>query len=99
MPRLKEDPSTLPVLLTGELPAYEVKTGNWRSIRPVIHKEKCTGCALCWKFCPDACITLKDGKPDISFDHCKGCGVCATECPTNCITMVDEASESVGEAI
>ena len=66
------------------------KTGSWRNLRPVIDYEKCTGCMLCWKFCPDACIDIKDEKPVIDYDYCKGCIVCAEECPVSAIDVRKE---------
>ena len=65
------------------------KTGSWRSSRPVIDEGKCTGCLICWKFCPDACIEPGE-KPKINLDYCKGCGICAEECPFDAIEMVRE---------
>jgi len=32
------------------------KTGDWRTERPILDKEKCIKCALCWIYCPDAAI-------------------------------------------
>ena len=40
----------------------ENKTGNWRSIRPVFDKKKCTQCMICWMYCPDMAIPQKLGK-------------------------------------
>ncbi len=65
------------------------KTGGWRTVRPVIDTEKCTSCMICWKFCPDICITPGE-KPVIDLDYCKGCGICAEECPVGAITLVKE---------
>ncbi len=56
------------------------KTGTWKSHRPVIDKQKCCGCLLCWKFCPEACIEPGE-KPEVNLDYCKGCGICEQVCP------------------
>ncbi len=62
----------------------EFKTGDWRSQRPVFHKENCIHCLTCWVVCPDAAIIVEDGKvTGYDYDHCKGCGICANECPVN----------------
>ncbi|MDB4349529.1 4Fe-4S binding protein [Omnitrophica bacterium] len=66
------------------------KTGSWRSIRPVVHKEKCTSCLLCWKFCPEPCITIVEGIPVIDYDYCKGCGICIEVCPKAAIEFEEE---------
>ncbi len=65
------------------------KTGGWRSVRPIINYEKCTSCMICWKFCPDACISAEE-KPVIDLDYCKGCGICAEECPRGAIDLIKE---------
>lgn len=91
MPRLKIDPAVPPVRVSTVSMSVN-KTGSWRSQAPKLHSEKCTGCNLCWKFCPDACVAMVDGKPVIDMEHCKGCGICAAECPPKCLTMVEEAA-------
>jgi 2-oxoacid:acceptor oxidoreductase delta subunit (pyruvate/2-ketoisovalerate family) len=63
---------------------------NWRVEKPVINKEKCTNCLICWIYCPEpAIVRLGDGVA-IDYDHCKGCGICESECPPKAITMVKE---------
>ena len=71
------------------------KTGGWRTFRPVIDLEKCIGCTLCAKICPDAAIAMvlnKDGKQkaQVNYDYCKGCGACAAECPVKAYIMEKE---------
>jgi pyruvate ferredoxin oxidoreductase gamma subunit len=63
-------------------------TGSWRSRRPALDAEKCTGCLLCWIYCPEAVITREDRA--IDYRYCKGCGICARECPAKAITMERE---------
>ena len=72
----------------------EVETGGWRSEVPVILAEKCTGCLLCYFYCPDASIIIEGGKAvGVDLAHCKGCGICAHECPADAITMKPEIKE------
>ena len=72
-------------------------TGGWRAFRPVRDAEKCIHCMICWVFCPDSSILVKDEKMvGFDLDHCKGCGICAAQCPTDCIEMIEE-SEFVKE--
>ncbi len=60
----------------------EYKTGSWRTLRPVHDDEGCTHCMLCWVYCPDSCISVKDGRwVAFDYEHCKGCGICANVCP------------------
>lgn len=68
----------------------ENKTSSWRNIKPVIDEDKCIKCMICWKYCPDIAIEIKDQKPAINYDYCKGCGICSTECPKKAIEMVGE---------
>ncbi len=75
----------------------EVKTGSWKSQKPVHVPEKCVGCLRCAAYCPEMAIKIKevrDGKgikknaiDHIDLDHCKGCGICASECPVKAIIM------------
>ncbi|MEM2878769.1 MAG: pyruvate synthase subunit PorD [Candidatus Hadarchaeales archaeon] len=65
------------------------ETGSWRSMRPVVDESKCTGCGICWLYCPDAAIS-KEKPVRIDYSHCKGCGICANECPAKAIRMVME---------
>jgi pyruvate ferredoxin oxidoreductase delta subunit len=67
------------------------KTGDWRTERPIIDKEKCNKCGLCWLYCPDAAIKPVEGgyyEPDLFY--CKGCGICARVCSREAITMIEE---------
>jgi pyruvate ferredoxin oxidoreductase delta subunit len=67
------------------------KTGDWRTFKPRRDEAKCTHCLLCWMYCPDLSILVKDKKiVGIDYDHCKGCGICASVCPVKCITMEKE---------
>ena len=68
----------------------ENKTGDWRTFMPVVDREKCIGCKLCWFYCPEGCISMQDEKADVDYDYCKGCGICANECPVKAIEMKRE---------
>lgn len=65
------------------------KTASWRNFKPVINEDKCIGCGICWKYCPEPAIEPSN-PPKIIYDYCKGCGICITECPVNAIDKVDE---------
>jgi pyruvate ferredoxin oxidoreductase delta subunit len=67
------------------------KTGDWRTERPILDKEKCIKCALCWIYCPDAAITpSEEGYYEADLYYCKGCSICASICPAGAITMIEE---------
>jgi len=89
-PRLSELPIAAIIPEPGNSKHYS--TGDWRSLRPVIDREKCTRCGLCWIYCPDtAIIKAEEGRRYyVDLNYCKGCGICAEECPVKAITMVME---------
>ncbi len=73
----------------GETTAKEFKTGEWATVKPIFHEDKCIECLLCVPVCPDSVIpVLEDGKRGpFDYDHCKGCGICVKACPKGAITM------------
>ena len=74
--------------------AKEFKTGDWRSMMPVWHEEKCKQCLLCYPVCPDASVTVdkETGKmTGIDYEHCKGCGVCTKVCPFGAYDFVENS--------
>ncbi|MBW2422184.1 MAG: 2-oxoacid:acceptor oxidoreductase family protein [Deltaproteobacteria bacterium] len=72
--------------------SVQVKTGLWRTVRPVIDYERCRGCSwMCSTFCPDSAIEVaEDRSPRIDLDHCKGCMICVAICPTHAIEAIPE---------
>ncbi|MGA3399000.1 MAG: 4Fe-4S binding protein [Acetobacteraceae bacterium] len=84
---IPDDLSSIGTVLSPMLP------GDWRNARPVVDREKCVKCAVCWVYCPAQCIVEKPRWFDIDLAACKGCGVCATECPHRAITMVEEPAQ------
>jgi pyruvate ferredoxin oxidoreductase gamma subunit len=86
--------------LPGRLAAPTVETGGtsaarrtegWRTHRPVIDRDRCTRCILCFALCPEGAIHLDAERwPTVDYAHCKGCLVCVSECPPGAITAVRE---------
>jgi pyruvate ferredoxin oxidoreductase delta subunit len=70
----------------------QFKTGGWRTFRPIRDDKICNQCLICYVYCPDSAIIVKDEKVvGVDYNFCKGCGICAAECPVDAIEMVDEA--------
>ena len=81
---------TLPVTIPAKGAAGS--TGTWRIHRPVLNKDKkCSGCLLCWVYCPEGCIEVSEnGTVGIDLEYCKGCGICSKECRLGVIVMERE---------
>jgi len=84
----------------GAATSVQVRTGLWRTMRPVIDHERCNRCTwVCSTFCPDGAIAVDaEGRPQIDYDHCKGCLVCVAVCPPHAIRAVPEAAAAAEEA-
>ncbi len=88
----------------AEASSVEVRTGLWRTLRPVIDYDRCRGCSwVCSTLCPDGAIEVDAaGSPRIDLDHCKGCMICAAVCPPHAIEAVPERraaeADDAGEA-
>ncbi len=80
----------------------KIRTGEWRTFRPVIDQDKCIRCRICWAYCPEGAIVEIDKEYvsskgvkysvtyEIDYYYCKGCGICAEECPVKAIILVRE---------
>jgi pyruvate ferredoxin oxidoreductase gamma subunit len=83
----------------GSATSVQVRTGLWRTMRPVIDLERCHGCSwICSTFCPDGAVLVDaEGVPSIDYEHCKGCLVCVAVCPHHAIDSIPEreAAEEV----
>jgi len=78
----------LPLVPHLRSPVRPIRTGSWRTLRPVIDHENCNSCFICWSLCPDGVIAKAQGKLTVDYDYCKGCGICSHECPQHAIEMV-----------
>lgn len=80
--------------------SVQVRTGLWRTMRPVIDYGLCRRCVwVCSTLCPDSAIRVRaDGAPEIDYDHCKGCLVCAAVCPPHAIQAIPEHEAARTEA-
>jgi len=83
------DPKIVAEIVGEKAPAGS--KADWRTFRPVVDSEKCTGCRLCWVYCPEHCIDMVDDKSVIDYAYCKGCGICVEECPVGAIEIRSES--------
>lgn len=79
--------------------SVEVRTGLWRTMRPVIEYDLCRRCWwVCTSLCPDSAIWLGErGFPEIDYEHCKGCLICVAQCPPHAITAVPEVEIGIAQ--
>lgn len=47
--------------------------------------DKCVGCGLCEKICPEKVISISDGKPQWNKSKCGKCSACINRCPSRAI--------------
>jgi len=78
--------------------SVEVKTGLWRTLRPVIDYARCKRCWwMCTTFCPDSAMSVNAaGYPEIDYDHCKGCLICYVQCHNHAIETIPEHTAPAG---
>jgi len=56
--------------------------------KPVVDKDKCTGCGTCAEICPMQVFDIVDGKAEpVRADQCVGCRACEMQCPAGAITV------------
>jgi pyruvate ferredoxin oxidoreductase gamma subunit len=87
-----EDASLSAPVIQAPASSEAVKTGLWRTIRPVIDYQRCKRCAwICSTLCPEGNISLnQEGYPQIDYEHCKGCLICLAQCPSHAIRAIPE---------
>ena len=86
--RAKWQDLTEGMTIAGSGTSKEFLTGEWSSVKPEFHADKCRQCLLCMPVCPDSSIPVVDGKrTEFDLLHCKGCGICVKACPFGAITM------------
>lgn len=94
-----EDARTSTPSIHAAATSVQVKTGLWRTLRPVIDYQLCNKCWwICSTFCPDSAIDVDENNtPQIDYDHCKGCMVCVAVCPPHAISSIPEEQAVAGE--
>ncbi len=81
--------------------SVEVRTGLWRTLRPVINYDRCKHCWwVCSTICPDSAISVNEqSEPVIDYDHCKGCMICVARCAPHAIETISESAACEQEKV
>ena len=72
------------VFLQGcPLSCYWCCNPETQSVRPVLlhDRNRCVGCGACTAVCPNAAVTIENGKAAVDRELCRACGACAAICP------------------
>lgn len=76
------------VPLTGN--TRNVKTGEWRTRKPVVIGNLCKKCRKCVEYCPDVAIHIGEFSAEIDYYYCKGCGICREVCTYMAIEITED---------
>ncbi|MBU4199068.1 MAG: FAD-dependent oxidoreductase [Verrucomicrobia bacterium] len=106
--------SRVQVITRAHLAAFESRglASPYRAVvttKPgFIKMERCTGCGVCLKACPQGCLrvllpAVYGGKPVMDADAClrskgKSCALCAKACPVNAIDLDEKPHQHTLEA-
>lgn len=82
--------SDYPIGTVFEAGHLVTKNAGWRTVRPIINTEKCSGCLQCYMYCPDGVIFKQGTSIVVDYDFCKGCGICSKICRKGAILMEAE---------
>jgi Na+-translocating ferredoxin:NAD+ oxidoreductase RNF subunit RnfB len=69
-----------------------VVCSNRNPIKPMVKKTcdvGCIKCEICVKNCPEKCITMVNGIPEVDYAKCTSCGICVQKCPTKVFKMIE----------
>ncbi len=58
-----------------------------RAVTTRIDDQKCIGCGLCVRVCPDRTLSMRGDKAVVSGDTSLNCGHCAAICPVGAVTV------------
>lgn len=89
----KTCPKKLFYLVNKNLRGSIAVCSNHSDNKPQIKKDcsvGCFKCGLCVRKCPEQCIDLTSGIPQIDYSKCTSCGECIKDCPDKVLTLAQE---------
>ncbi len=68
---------------------------------PIINRNVCTNCLICFEFCPNQVYVLEDESPlVVKPEYCVfGCHGCKNQCPNGAITYFGDDGKKQGMLI
>lgn len=66
-----------------------------RQVTTIIDPEKCNGCELCVKVCPNETISMQGDKAVVTGDRSLQCGHCVAVCPVDAVKVTAIDSQSL----
>ncbi len=66
-----------------------------RKVTTIIDQEKCIGCELCVKVCPNETISMQGDKAVVTGDRSLQCGHCVAVCPVDAVKVEAIDSQSL----
>jgi len=70
------------------------------SSKPEINRNQCTGCGVCFNWCPVDAISMPEGLAKIDQNKCIGCGECIAMCRFDAVNFKwDNSSEELQKQI
>ena len=91
---VKECPKHLFSLVPADTKGSIAVCSNHSDNKPQIKKDcsvGCFKCGICAKKCPEACIDISSGIPQVDYGKCTACGECVKACPDHVLTLFQSA--------
>lgn len=87
---VKECPKHLFSLVPADTKGSIAVCSNHSDNKPQIKKDcsvGCFKCGICTKKCPEACIDISSGIPQVDYGKCTACGECVKACPDHVLRL------------
>jgi len=78
---------------------YRKVVKRMEGVEVEINRDKCVGCAKCFKVCIYDALKMKENKAMIEQENCMGCGRCERACPNGAISISFDGHSRIDEFI